>query len=410
MMPSRFVCASLLVGPACFEPAWRAPGDAPPSADAGVPQRITLLATGAELVRYRDGDGAWAIPEATGPDEYGLDVTGHYQVLVACSNGDGVSAHLAGRTVDDGAVFHDFCLHGVEDDAPAVAVTGTVAQPGTVWLHERAESTEAPWTFELAVPLGTHDLFAFTSSHVAFRRALAITAPTTIEPIDIVTEGVALLATPLTLVGAVPGEEVATSTTLIGEHGGAVLSRPGTTAFAVPPSALRAGELQFVVASAVGASTLRTVTDTQPERGFELELLPVLTDVTFADVDGRVLARWGELPAAERLGRLDFVVSTGTGSTGSSQRVSATRAWIETTGASALTFDANAPGYDPAWSIDPAQDHTRSFAAIVFGFPRAYTTEVHERVEGGRARGAAEDAWSARACDHSPPETVAAPR
>lgn len=68
-------------------------------------------------------------------------------------------------------------------------------------------------------------------------------------------------------------------------------------------------------------------------------------------------------------------------SAGSSfQSITATRSWVEATGATSLAFDASAPGYKPEWQVPLTAPYHRLFAVFDVAGTVESDTQLDENV------------------------------
>jgi len=322
------------------------------------------------FIQYRDGVGEWKTPTEAAVGSYGLLVTGPYEVVVVCgSTVAGWSTSVLRAAPADGALQYMFCSNGASAAGPgaSVRVNGTVAQPGAVWMRGSASSETAPWTFELDVWPGIHDLIAFDTERVVIRKDLGITEPTTVDPIDLDSEGAAFTTSTLTLIGAEPDEDAINVVSIFTANGYASIHDDGLAVRTVPGALLATNEVQVVTAQVntpqstrfVAYSPASTTTTT-------FTLLPRLSGVTIRP-DG---ASWSTLPE----GTVLFDVS---GPTGNSLQLQATPSWLGAT--TSVTVDLDLPGYDASWQPDPA-NHYRSLGVLRDVGPVTYMTLVSETV------------------------------
>jgi hypothetical protein len=341
-------CGGGGVDPAPDAPVVVDPPDAMvPDPDAAPPTNVVELWTfGAEYVRYRNGDGPWVEPVEIDDDTWALGVTDDYQVIAGCDNDDGFDATLMSATYDDGDLQFIFCSSRSTGEAPETfAVTTQMLQAGTVQMYDWVDSEKAPWDVTLNVPAGVYDLAAFTTDRIELRRDLEITAAQTLPDIDVVTDGVAMTATPLTINGA-GDADLLPEVDLYTANGYAFIPGEGTTAQIPPASLLEGDDFMYLYVSAYDVNGYRTadveLTGAAPPT---LNLMPALTGLTYTENDGVLELGWGALPDYDDL---SLSIDGGTGSL----RVTASKRWIDATGADHLAFDAMPSDWNAAWTID----------------------------------------------------------
>jgi len=333
--------------------------DAPIDVTPDVPPTAVELAvygTPPSLVAYRDGAGAWQTPVADSSGNYTLNVSVDYQVVVVCHDSANADSVLLEATANDGRQFV-FCSIPTSGTPPTtVAMTGHMVQAGDVWLGDTASSTTAPWDFTLNVTPGTHDLIASSAAHgLVIRRDQMVTAAGALAPIDVASEGTAMTPVNLTI-GGLGSDMLTTELDLFLQHDVAMWSGSTPALYAPPSSLLTASDFEFLFAEAYTPTTARYA-DTQ-FTGTEttLDLPAALTGIVF----GPGKASWGTLPAYDQIS-LDLQQ---TRTLGLEQTVQATKGWIDATHATALAFDANPPGFDASWSIDPSASYGKMFQAM----------------------------------------------
>ncbi|MEP6859459.1 MAG: hypothetical protein ABJE66_02500 [Deltaproteobacteria bacterium] len=329
--------------------------DAPPQ--QGGPNVVNLQLIGdPDLIEYRDGSGPWIVPTRAG-QVYELHVTDTYQVVVACSS-TGVASNVYSEqlnaTFGDGAHKFMFCQSGGTTTAPTTyAVTGQMQQAGKLIVGGVTESgTTSPWSFSLAVAMGTHDLVAFDAAKMQITRDIAVDAAVALPNVDVEANGTAYTNATLALTGLGVGDTVQSDSLLYTQNDYVQLSQTTDTSVVLAPNALLGQndftELDTSVTN-MAAGTLRAV------RAYDntttaFTLPPVLTGVTFGTAVP-VTAQWATLPALSRVVlEADAITSTGV----IVQNVRATQAWLTKTGATSLAFASDATHYDPSWNVDPS--------------------------------------------------------
>jgi hypothetical protein len=339
--------------------------DAPPDSLTTGPNVVKLVYAGTpDLFVYRDGSGPWLEPDP--PDamgRYTLHVTDAYQVIAVCSPtslvGSFDAAQLNATAGDGDQVL--FCEVGGSGPQPTtVAVTGTMKQAGTVSMSDSKSSTTAPWSFQLNVDPGAHDLVAFGDGKLLLRRDQTITAATAVPTIDVDHDGAAMGAATLTVTGTMPGDIVQTDLDWYTAHDHATVSSTANLAVALPPASLvQSSDLVQLSVQDTSASAIafRNVVVT----GFDaaqtsLALPDVLSGISYTTPNNHLTMSWGTLP---KYTSVAMSVLAGSHTIVQSQRVTATQSWIAATHATSLTFDTSAPRYNAGWNIDPTQPSFR---------------------------------------------------
>jgi hypothetical protein len=361
--------------------------DAPAVPDAATtgPNIVTVeLSDTPAFVAYRDGDGPWQTPEAMPANTYTLHVTAAYRFLWVCTYpSGGFDAQLELATLDDGPHAQFFCESPTQ--TPTVAVTGQMAQAGSVSMTDFAKSATAPWTFHLDVVPGAHELVAASSDRVSIQRDLAIAAAETLPTIDVVANGTALDTVPVTITGVGAGDMLGTHVDLSTTHDyNQVWSGTTSTMRTVPASLLHAGDRQVLWVTASTPTTFRGGASIFTGTETTFAMMPPLTGVSFGPASGGLAAMWSNLPPHSQL---DFWLDTFASPVVSVQHVAATKHWLDATGATSLTFDSSAPGYRAEWIVDLAGKYSRTFSATTLvGTTGFFSSEVFEFIAGAVAR------------------------
>lgn len=369
--------------------------DAPPQ--QGGPNDVTLQLFGdPDLIVYRDGSGPWIVPTASGQGVYDLHVTDDYQVVVTCSStgvaGNEDSEQL-NATFGDGAHQYMFCDASSSGTAPTTfAVTGTMTQAGTVIVGGVSQkSNTAAWSYSLAVPMGTHDLVAFDALHMQITRDLDVSAAVAEPNIDLAANGTVFTKATLALTGLGAGDTTQTQSVLYTANDYVALSQTtNNTAVLAPDSLLGQNdftELDTDVTN-MAAGTFRGASS-YDNTTTAFTLPAVLTGVTFGTT-APVTAHWATLPATTNV---YLAAESLTATTFTAQRVTVTQSWISETNATSVTFVSDAPGYDPAWNVDPAtgylsfetslQSQTGSVFSGIESSPQTaqFNARAHSRVQ-----------------------------
>jgi hypothetical protein len=307
-----------------------------------------------DLIEYRDGTGPWVVP-AMVSGVYQLHVTDDYQVVAACSfsavAGNEDSEQL-NATFGDGASQFMFCS---SDSSPGTtfAVTGQMLQPGSVQIGSTAMGTTSPWSFSLDVAAGTHELVAIGTTKMLIRRNLALSAATTVPDVDVTTDGTAFTPLTATVNGADPTDSVRIRSGWYTGDDFATLSDTTDKTIIYAPNSLIAAndepELQLQVTNMTD-TVERSIFTFGPSTATNFTLPPVLTGITFGSTEP-ITASWGTLPDYSTA---ELVAFGGTQSSFLEQNVSATKAWLEKTGATSLAFQSDAANYNSAWNVPSA--------------------------------------------------------
>ena len=206
-----------------------------------------LVTTGGKapmFIAYRDGAGEWLEPTEVSTGNYELAVTGPYEVVAVCGTSDHARTSIRRFALEDGAEQQVPCV-GATGGLATVKVTGEMLQAGTVCMGDHASSTTAPWTFELDVESGSHDLIAFNSQQILFDRNLDIQAGTAITTIDLAA-GAAFETRAFTFEGKRADDTLALATDLLTAN--EVVTIPASASIAkIIPAAVLAADDHHVV-------------------------------------------------------------------------------------------------------------------------------------------------------------------
>jgi hypothetical protein len=332
------------------------PIDAPPANNA-----VTLSTFGVpDFIAFRNGsDGPWQTPTALttleGAD-YDLRVAADYLVVLVCDNGVGTAfdAEEYGFTfAGDGPSVDAFCEEPVSDTADGSAgsatVTGTMQQAGTVQLGGLGSgSATGPWVYTITTTAGMHDVLAIDTANTAvFDKAIDFEGSAAGPAID-TGSGAALVSQPLTI-NLLGDSELRISDDVCSTDCATVSSGSAALALTMPLSELGTDDDQFFELSATDAISFRFALvilfgPTVPPATYNL-----LPDFTTASFNGGT-ASWTTLPAATYTTLNEFIDDAA----GNDQVVNVTSSWVVARSATSLSFDASAPGYLPAWQIDPS--------------------------------------------------------
>ena len=358
---TRFAFALALLA-ACGHHDNPAKPDASKTPDASIdtpavgPNEVTvdLMGVTPDLIAYRDGDGPWVVPTASGAGTYPIHVTDKFLVLAVCVDPNfGPDVELLGQTFSgDGASATVFCGYGMPMTPPTnEAVTGQMTQAGSVVLGDFAMSATPNWTFNLQVPMGMHDLIAVsTANKIDVQHGLNITGPMTIN-VNLA-NAAALTSAAYTVNGAGSGDVVKTRTTLFTANEAATItSATGTTAMYAPASVLVGSDSQSVRFYTLTPTALRRVSFAPPGPS-TVTLPPALTGTTFGSAAGDLEITLGTLPPA-----YDYAFASTSPNTGATfEFFTLSPSYLAAS--TKLTFDTSAPGFKPEWRTDLTMAHS----------------------------------------------------
>ncbi len=376
----RSVAAAVLALAACSShhdaqpPDAHPPDAAPDSPAVGNVVTIDLGGVTPDLIAYRDGTAAWQTPTASAAGVYPIHVTDAYTVLAVCVDPTyGSDVELISQTFSgEGASALLGCGFGPPPPLPPPneAVTGQMLQAGQIVLGDSASSTTAPWTYDLQVPMGNHDLIAVgTDNKIELMHGIAVNGPMTLN-VDLA-NGAALIPVNETVNGTVSGETVSAHTLLLTENEYIDFDQAdGTNGFVIPTALLAASDVQRFRVTATTATTDRWVSITPPGPA-TVTLLPQLTGVTFGAAGGDLEVTFGTLPAIDAVNA--SVYST---AGNASENLTVSSSFLAKTGTQHLVIDTSAPGFQPSWRVDLLQGHSSGFSAYRTDAPVFLETDV----------------------------------
>jgi hypothetical protein len=367
-----------------------AKSDAPVHADASPDATLhAVLVTNSgqtpTLYEYRDGSGAWQLiptPDAQGQST--IEVANDFVLLDVCagSGSDFVAVSVA-ATVDDGDQYIQCYLGSSPGAMPLFAVTGTMNQPGTLTLSGPQEGsgsgTASPWSFSFNLPAGTYDAAAVdpTNTQLLLRRGVAVAASasgTAITPaFDLTTEGSAFGVPTFTITGAAASAGLYSDTQLTTPNGFFDLGAgSGSATIVVPTSLLQGSDQEFVEIAETTSTTGQYANLNGYGSGTEsvtvpatIDMMPVLSGVTFPSAPGSIAAEWTTLPQGQEV-QLNLSTQTG------EQIAVASPAWLALHGSTKLAFDTTAANYQSQWDLSTSGDY---FAELSVNAPES-TTKV----------------------------------
>jgi hypothetical protein len=359
-----------------------------------------------EFMAYRSGEGEWKKPSRIADGAFSIEVTNEFDVVVVCVNPDGsFDAEQLSATLEEGSEWRiglastPFGGGCWVDDAPdpstpTFLVTGTMLDPGNVFMLSAAGSPSAPWSFQLRVPSGPHDLIATTAvpanadGRIVIRRRQMIIQDTQLSDVDVVGEGSRLQPTPLAVTGEAGAVATQVALTTPTDHSMAVIYSADTPTLAVVPSSLiEPDDLQHVLVRSNSVEYRYGDGIRQIHQLGAVEFVGGPIDVSFSAVpevthEGRVV-RWdssGTFTMSHLLRAACTPTCTAT-SPPSVQRIVATPRSIELREKGELWFDVTAPGYQEDWIVNTSDSHYRSLSIAERRSGVDYTTLVSDRVE-----------------------------
>lgn len=324
--------------------------DAPPSA-------TTIHITAAmppALVVFRDGvAAAWQPATMKTPTSFEAEVHGPYIVAAVCDAFDGIFVtRQIGRTVDDP---HDIDLICGESGNNR-KVTGHMVQAGQVTLGPAAEGSGAGnWDFELHVPDGTYDLFAWSSDQITVRRSIAVNADLGVTPpVDVDQQGMPLAAVAFSAANAASAVQLRASV-LLGAKTAVQLelyNGPIATAKVAPEAVLVSTDDQTVSLQATNGTAGRALRRPFRVGGDTTYTLPSpLGAVQWNVENGQLAVSWATTPALHDL----FAPSLGLSADhtySAAYTLAMSSGFVAATQIKSATFDTGLPGYKPEWKID----------------------------------------------------------
>jgi hypothetical protein len=321
---------------------------------------IRPLAPGGSLplLAFRDGiDAAWQTLTPTGGGRYEIMVHGPYTVEAVSTDGQSVSTREVSRTLEDAPEVDLSSL--VSGAAQRSVLRGTMWQTGHVFLGDSGGfNADGEPAFEIPVADGTYDLVARVEQptpRVVIRRGVTVAGPTTLAPaIDAIEEGVARVSVPVTVTNLESDERPSVNNTLVTASTTAWLNYDPQLLVAelAPDSALRPGDAQYIQAWGIGYRRTRNLTRRVVAGGSTAFTLPVPPAVQVAAVDGKLVATWDTLAPYDHLTLHAAQASDAEGSGFLILQREVSVSYLAASGETSALFDADLPGYDPAWGFD----------------------------------------------------------
>ena len=325
-----------------------APVDAPPAMRV-----VTLHASGNPVyVAYRDGSAAWATPARVDSDTYVIEVSGPYLALAVCTDpiGGSVDAEEYGATPDDGADLAIGCTVFEPAGPPTISFGGSTTEPGIVANGRgSASSMTMPWSFDLSATEGPHEIAVVGTSHTAIVRGIFIGEVNGVGTVDPSVGGAPSIVANEVLTNATMADTIETRVQLFTQHEAmTIFNMESSSAPIVPPSLLLPGETEAVTVSAFDTLYTRSVETFDPTTTM-FELPPRISGISFDRFAPTVSASWtSPLPMT---GEISMALQN-PGDVFGIAAVAVSPAWLAATGATSLSFDASAAGWQPAWSTE----------------------------------------------------------
>jgi hypothetical protein len=334
------------------------------------------------LIVYRtEASATWQAPLQTGPSRFELAVDGPYRVTVVCDelvNG-AVWVRQFARTPDDDRALSLAC-----DTVPSAHhVTGTMLQSGWVRLGTGAAvSRRAGWQFDVPADRGAHALVAYSDDRIAIRRNLAVPGDTALDqPIDLITDGVALEPVTLTPTNLDGTELVSTGIVWLDIAGTpALFANPLAETRVVPSSILSPYDVQQVTVTVHNATVGRTVT--RAFRAGDSTIFPLPEALGPVAFDAESVT-WSTLPDFDVF-ELSFDAFSFETFSLVFHYLEVSQSFIASTAASSVAIDiASIPAFSPTWQIDLSQEHHR-FAGVTRELPNGDVvgSDVSEVING----------------------------
>jgi hypothetical protein len=335
--------------------------DAPPIVTGGTNVDLMSFGPAPLLLALRDGDGAWTALPATASSFHVAKST--YELLAVCMAGTLHQTGIIQRAADDGSQQMP-CFNFGSSTAPnTVAITGMVAQPGSVFMYDTKSGTTSPWSYALDVTTGPHDLIAAGATKIAIQRGLNITVAAAEPTIDITATGTAYDQETMT-VANVGAATLTSQVDWLTTNEFAQIAGTGANVNLIPDALL--GTQDFVVLDMVATNGKKTRTAEQFPSSSAL-----VTDLTLLDELGTITytglsAQWTTLPPG--ITDVSLQISSPQGFLG----IDASPGFYgsKTSIATDLT---GVPGYDATWTPTTAPQHDFAVSLSVGGVTQRST-------------------------------------
>lgn len=293
----------------------------------------------------RDGDAAWKVLALDATD-FTVE-SDRYLIAAACEyTFDGTTfafSSMIGRTVDEGDAVELPCSSYDDAGQPRHEVMVPMQEPGSVRIGDfEVSQTTGPWTATLSARAGTHVLTAYDENRLAIRRDVAVSGPTTLDPISLATDGKPLVRKQFTLVGAT--DALASFSLLYADA--ELVWYAITSDLSVPiadPSQLTADDQRTIYLGAGERSVI--LTRYQESAPTSYELLPALTGVTRT---GRTVA-WTSVPDAD-----EYLAQINSSDGMTTESIEVSAAWQGSATELSLDF-TGIPNWNPAWVVDAGE-------------------------------------------------------
>jgi hypothetical protein len=314
------------------------------------------------LLVFRDGvDGSWQSPRTVGDGRYEISVHGPYTVEYVCVPHGPVSIVELARTPDDPPEISASCAFG-HVEPTGFEVHGTMTPAGIVQLGNGSAGARSDGAYALFVSGGTYDLVAQTMTaprRLAIRRGITVAGTTTIAPIDVDREGVAMIDLPITVTGVPAGWQFTSGVDVATPSTEAVLFGidPGATTLPiVPDGALQPTDHQNIFVALDTAGGVRLISRRVVPGGSTVFAVPpeypVRYDIPTAQTTGRLTVHWETLAPYEQVHLLANQVPAGGTPGNIAHLLDVSASYLAITGDNHATFDTDIPGFDPSWRFD----------------------------------------------------------
>jgi hypothetical protein len=330
------LASALLVG--CGDDGGNSGDDAPADAAEATHFMISFMVRGDVplLLAVKDyASDTWTSITPTAANMYTAMVTKRHEIAMVCGAPGSYQNFIEARLNTDAAPFL-FCFNDPVATSTTYHATGSMLQEGQVSLrYSTQKGTTSPWSFDLEVSEGTHDLIAITDGNIYVRKNIAVDGPTTIADVD-VTQGMNLSTHLVQVANRNADETVYTELDVGTGNASSTYIREGMTVREAPDAVIGNGyQVQYV-----GSTTSTTDRRLLLTGETNAVLMDRLEGVTFSGFG----ASWPSLPPSTA------EVSVGTFTPDNSMIFSATGGYIA--GAKTMTASVDTlPGYDAAWTV-----------------------------------------------------------
>jgi hypothetical protein len=233
---------------------------------------------------------------------------------------------------------------------------------GIVQLGNGSAGARSDGAYALFVSGGTYDLVAQTMTaprRLAIRRGITVAGTTTIAPIDVDREGVAMIDLPITVTGVPAGWQFTSGVDVATPSTEAVLFGidPGATTLPiVPDGALQPTDHQNIFVALDTAGGVRLISRRVVPGGSTVFAVPpeypVRYDIPTAQTTGRLTVHWETLAPYEQVHLLANQVPAGGTPGNIAHLLDVSASYLAITGDNHATFDTDIPGFDPSWRFD----------------------------------------------------------